>query len=530
MTHRVLRAVGATSTAVVAVGAVAAAVLLSGPWAEAVTATGDTLAPDGVRSVEVQPGPVQLVCSPPARLPEGADVGDSQFTATPVETTTSLTAGVLGEHPRDVGWGVLGGPLGEVPAGAAAAVRAGDPGPAGSVLQAQPDPESSFRAAGATASVTTAGDLRGLAAAPCVEPAISQWIVGGGTEVGTTAVLTVQNPGTHSAVVALRVFGPTGQVALGSQGQLVLGAGEATSVRLEAVAPEQRRIAVEVTSTGARVAASLQVQRMDGLVPQGVDLLAPVAAPAPSVVVAGLVSNGEPLDDPNAPVLRVLAPGDTAGTARVTIYGADGITRLRGAETVDLQPGVVTDLPLGGLPAGGYGIVVDADVPVVAAASFTRTGPVPEDAVVRGNPVDVAWVTGRPLPAPGSAAQAALPGGTRAVVALTAVPQERGDAAPAGEAAATVRVYGSDGAVLGERAVQLAAGRTLRLPVADVADGHAALVSVEAGEDSLVAWGVELTAEDGSEQHGRLVANLAPTPAVAAPGAVQVREADAIGD
>ena len=529
MTSTFLRVLGATATGVVAVGAVAAAVLLSGPWAEALAAD-DGLTADPVRAVEVQPGPVQLVCAPPARLPEGADVGDSQFTATPVETRTGLAAGVLGTGLRDVGWGVLGGPLGPVGAGPAAAVHTGDPGPSGTVLQAQPLAASPFRAAAATASVTTAGDLRGLAAAPCVEPSISQWIVGGGTEVGTTSVLTLQNPGSHPAVVALRAFGPTGPVALGSQGQLVLAAGESTEVRLEAVAPEQRRIAVHVTSTGARVAASLQVQRLDGLVPQGVDLLAPGAAPAPSVALAGLVSNGESLDDPNAPVLRLLAPGDDAGTARVTIYGADGIVRLRGAEAVDLQPGVVTDLPLGGLPAGSFGIVVDADVPVVAAAGFTRVGPVPADAIVRGNPVDLAWVAGQPLPEPGQAAQAALPPGPQSVITLTAVPETRDAGEPEGEATAVVRVYGADGAVLGEREVRLPSGRTARLGAADLAGGTApALVSVETAEASRVVWGVELTAEDGSDQAARLVSALAPTRSVAAPGSVRVREVDAAG-
>jgi len=529
MTTSFLRVLGATSTGVVAVGAVAAAVLLSGPWAEAVTGAGGTLTED-VRTVDVEPGPVQLVCAPPARLPEGADVGDSQFTAAPVATATSLAAGVLGEGVRDVGWGVLGGPLGAVEPGRDAAVHAGDPGPSGSVLQAQPVARSPFRVAGATASVTTAGDLRGLAAAPCVEPSISQWIVGGGTEVGTTAVLTLQNPGAHSAVVALRVFGPTGPVALGSQGQLVLGPGQSTQVRLEAVAPEQRRIAVHVTSTGSRVAATLQVQRLDGLVPQGVDLLAPGAAPATSVALSGLMSNGEPVDDPNAPVLRLLAPGDTAGTARVSIYGVDGIARLRGAESVDLQPGVVTDLPLGGLPAGGYGIVVDADVPVVAAAGFTRVGPVPEDAIVRGNPVDLAWVAGQPLPEPGATAQAALPAGAQGVVALTAVPEVRGEAAPEGDVTALVRVYGADGAVLGEKEVQAEAGRLTRLAVGGIApQGTPALVSVEADDGSRIAWGVELTAEDGSDESARLVSALAPTRSVSAPGAVRVRQLDATG-
>ncbi|WP_425956334.1 DUF5719 family protein [Xylanimonas sp. McL0601] len=529
MARTFLRVLGATSTGAVAVGSVAAAALLAGPWADAVAGSGPGVAADPVRSVAVTPAPAQLVCPPAARLPAGADVGDSQFSAAPVQTTSQLVAGVLGTADTGARWGALGGEPARLHAGAQATVHAGDPGRDGSVLQAQPVAGAPFRAAGVSVSATTAGDLRGLAAAPCAVPVISQWIVGGGTEVGSTAVLTVQNPSASTATVTLDVYGPAGKVALGSQGAFVLGPGESAATRLEAVAPDQRRIAVHVTSTGARVTASLQVQRLDGLVPQGVDVLGAGAQPSTSVAIAGLLSAGETLDDPRAPVLRLLAPGDTAGTARVTIYGTDGIARLRGAESVALEPGVVTDLPLGGLKAGGYGIVVDADVPVVAAASFSRGAPVPDDAIVQGTPYDVAWQAGQPLPDPGMAAQAAVPAEVRSVLALTAVPEDR-DAKPSGGATAVVRVYGLDGARLAEQTLELVAGAVYRVAVASlVSDGTPALVSVDAGDGARVAWALELSAKDGSAAHERLVATLAPTPALPAPGAARVVGVEARG-
>ncbi|GAB2465345.1 DUF5719 family protein [Xylanimonas ulmi] len=528
MARSFLRALGATSTAAVAVGAVAVATLYAGPWASALDGAGAHEG-DGVRQVGVTPAPVQLVCPPAATLPEGADVGDTQFSAAPVSTTSSLAAGVLSAGDTGARWGALGGQGAALTVGADAAAHVGDPGAAGSVLQAQPVAGAPFRAAAAQASVTTGGDLRGLAAASCAAPAISQWIVGGSTEVGSTAVLTVQNPSASTATVTLDVYGPAGKVALGSQGAFVLGAGQSATTRIEAVAPDQRRVVVHVTSTGARVAASLQVQSLDGLVPQGVDILTPGAAPSTSVAIAGLLSGGEALDDPRAPVLRLLAPDD-GGTAHVSIYGKDGLARLRGAESVALEPGVVTDLPLGGLAAGGYGIVIDADVPVLAAASLTRSGPVPDDAVVQGLPYDVAWQAGQPLPDPGLGAQAALPGGTSAVVAVTAVPDERGATPPSGKASAVVRVYGSDGSALGEQTLTLDVGTVARVPVTSIAPhGTPALVVVDAGEDDRIAWAVELTAEDGSEQSERLVASLAPTASVPAPGAASVREVDAQG-
>src|ERR671920_570155 len=93
------------------------------------------------------------------------------------------------------------------------------------VLHAQPSAAAPFRAAGVLASRTTTGDLRGLTAGRCVVPATSHWLVGGGTQVGATALLTVQNPSPRPATVALEVFGPGGPVALGGKGSSATVAG-----------------------------------------------------------------------------------------------------------------------------------------------------------------------------------------------------------------------------------------------------------------------------------------------------------------
>ncbi|MEK8228056.1 DUF5719 family protein [Oerskovia sp. M15] len=63
------------------------------------------------------------------------------------------------------------------------------------------------RIAASVGSTTTAGDLRGLAAASCTAPDISQWLVGGSTEVGSSAQLVLQNPGRTPATVRLSVWG-----------------------------------------------------------------------------------------------------------------------------------------------------------------------------------------------------------------------------------------------------------------------------------------------------------------------------------
>lgn len=529
-TRTVVRWVGLAVTGVAVVGATGAVAAVGLPWAQIVVGDGTAVGPDPARAVAVEPAPATLVCPQPARLPEGADVGDDQFRAAPVETASAYALAVVGSLAQAPRVSALdGGGERDLADGAAASVAADDASGA-VLLRARPDAEGPFRAAGALASVTTAGDLRGLAAGACTAPAISQWIVGGSTEVGASAMLVVQNPSERAATVTLAVHGPSGQVALGSNGSFVLGPGESRETRLEAAAPDQRRLAVHVTSSGARVAAHLQAQAIDGLVPQGVDLLPPGAEPRTSVAVPGIVSGGQAVDDPHAPQLRMLVPGEEPTTARVSVYGPDGRVYLRGGEEVELEPGAVTDLPIGGLPEGSYTVVVDADRPLVAAAVSAREGAPAADAVVSGSPYDVAWVAGTAVPEAAGSAQAALPGGARPVLALTAVPADRGeDADPSGEAAAVVRLYGADGAQVAEQAVTLEAARSTTVDLAELADGASpAAVGVEAA-DAGVVWSVQLTADDGTAAAGTLVASLPATATEAAPGSVSVREVDAVG-
>ncbi|MFP3715053.1 DUF5719 family protein [Puerhibacterium sp. TATVAM-FAB25] len=529
-TRTVVRWVGLAVTGVAVVGATGAVAAVGLPWAQALTGGGPAAEPGAARTVAVDPAPATLVCPQPARLPEGSDVGDDQFQAAPVRTTSTYALAVVGSLAQAPRVSALdGGGERDLVRGAAGSATA-DETSGGVLLRARPDAEGPFRAAGALASVTTAGDLRGLAAGACTAPAISQWVVGGSTEVGSSAMLVVQNPSERAATVTLTVHGPSGQVALGSNGSFVLGPGESRETRLEAAAPDQRRLAVHVTSSGARVNAHLQAQSIDGLVPQGVDLLTPGAEPRRTVAVPGIVSGGQAVDDPHAPQLRMLVPGEEPTTARVSVYGPEGRVYLRGGEEVDLEPGVVTDLPIGGLPEGSYTVVVDADRPLVAAAVSAREGVPAADAVVSGAPYDVAWVAGAAVPEAAGSAQAALPAGARPVLALTAVPADRGeDADPSGRTAAVVRLYGADGARVAEREVTLEVARSTTVDLAGLADGATpAAVGVEA-DGAGVVWSVQLSADDGTSAAGTLVASLPATATEAAPGSVSVREVDAVG-
>ncbi|MCL1900517.1 MAG: DUF5719 family protein [Promicromonosporaceae bacterium] len=532
-----------------AVGVVAAlAAVGAGPISRALPVP--AVADDAV-SVQVTPGPLTLICPPAPARPAGADLGYEQFAPQP---------GPLSGHLGAAGAGVLeawltdDGHRYDLPeAGGLAHWTAPPPtaGPVG-VFSFQPAPAAGMHAAATFAAASPSGDLRGLAAAACVTPAATQWLLGGNTEVGSTAVLTIQNPGVQPAVVTLRAFGSMGPVVLGGQGQLLVPAGGYEQVLLEAIAPGQRFLAVEVNATGSRVGAHLQTQALEGLLPRGVDLLAPTAPPAEQSVIAGIVSGGEPLGDPHAPVLRLLAPPPAAEhrdggvmqapgaaeagevvTAELTLFGPAGRTVLPGAETVTLEPGVVTEVSLGGLTAGDYVAVINADAPVVAGAAFTRFGAEAEDSLITGRPTDVAWIGAQPLPAIGEAGQVALPGGLRARLVLTALPEggETASEEPAGEApaegeaaTAVIFAYPPGGAVAQVTELTLYPGiiESLYLPMA--AGRQPLLLVVETAGGLPVTWALELTADDGSMEPERLISVVVPVRAQVASGVVRVRE------
>ncbi|MFF2832677.1 DUF5719 family protein [Cellulosimicrobium cellulans] len=531
--------------------------------------TGATLVPaapapvDAVEHVAVEPGPEVTVCPGPARLTDPETVGDAQFGPAPVGTESSLRAVVEGDGSAELG--AFDGTaaradartLERAPDADATVSTVEDPA-AGTVLTVRPGEGAGPRVAASVGSVTTAGDLRGLAAASCARPGISQWLVGGSTQIGSSTQLVLQNPGLTPAVVQVDVWGQGGAAVLSGGGQQLVGPGEEVVTLVEAAAPEQRRLVVHVSATGGLVSAYLQHSTLDGLVPLGVDYVVPGAEPARDLALSGVASVGEAVDDPHAPQLRLLAPGDAVGTARVTVFGADGPVPLRGVEDVALTPGVVTDVSLGGLPAGSYAVAVHADVPVVAGASVDRRGEADPDLLHEERQYDRAWVAARALapatsaPAGGDApvdedgaraGQVALVPGTSSALTLAAVPTteaaEDGDDA-AGRLELRVRAYDEDGAEAGTTTVTLASGTAQTLDPSTLrAEGSEAVVAAVTVDvvgprgDLDPVWSVTASAgppsgDDGDETPS-LLSVLLPVVDAPAPGEVAVRASDTAG-
>jgi len=206
---------------------------------------------------------------------------------------------------------------------------------------------------------------------------------------------------------------------------------------------------------------------------------------------------------------------------RVTFYGASGPIVLPGTEELRLVPGEVMDVDLGGLVAGAYAVVVDADLPVLAGARVQRVGTpaAPGDPT----PVEQAWIGAREA---GGDELIAVPAGfvSNAVVSAIPAPGESTQE-PVGLVSGVLRAFDESGAELIVEGVTLTAGTTVSVPLPE---GTAAVelvgttASEAVGAGAQLAWGVLVEAQGAD---GRFVSVLTPPVHGAAVGEVAVRSA-----
>ena len=496
---------------------------------------------DGVATtvVPVPPTASTLVCAGPLIQPDDTGRGDSAFDPTPVDPVTTITV-VTSVPDRDGSSAGTVAPLDRsavtatLAPGGTAAVVPDVTGPL--VVRAEPG-SAPARVAAASAGLVTDGDLRGLAAASCQQPTADAWLLGGATDLSSTAQLVLSNAGSTPAEVTLAIWGPSGPADLTGE-RFLVAPGAQRVVVLGGIAAEQRRLALHVSATGGRVGVHVQDSAIDGFTPAGTELVVPGAAPARRQVVPGLAVVDSAVGDLSAPALRLLAPGETGTTAQVTLLGPTGVTELPGAASVALAPGEVTDVPLGGLPAGSYTAVVDADQPVLASAVVTRPGVVGELDDVPS--VERGWAASTAV---GRSGVVAVPAGTRGTLVAGAV-ATGADPSTGGSAMATLRFLGADGSVLAERRLRLDAGTTGAWSVDQLASGTGDVVLAAAAGPAEPAGvvGVDLVTDEGAavgiawalvaeadEPDGVLVSVLDPVPVPRTSPDVAVREDPRLG-
>ncbi|MGO1560662.1 Putative secreted protein [Actinomycetales bacterium JB111] len=411
-----------TSTRVL--GAAAGAVVVLALTGGALAIGGATPAPvggsDAARTVQLPAGDVTEVCAPgPVPTTEStgpadpdADLGDETVRANSLMLTwpadddagpaarASFAAGAGAEEPT---------PLAAGSDGEASSLSAGLSTPG--VLTIDPVGDTVGTGGGAVVARTDAGDLRGLAAATCVAPGAATWLVGGSTELGSTARLTLTNPGPVPVSVDATVHTELGVQDAPALTDVVVPPRSSVDLPVEA-SVQAASLALRIQSDGGQVAASLQDLRTQGLTSDGLDIVSPSAGPAPEQTIAGVE-----IADGAASAVRIVNPSDDVVTAAIDVATADGWSALSGAEDVVLDPGVALDVPLTGIEPGVHGFRIRASDPVTAAALTAHAGTSEEG--TGDVATEIAWT---PATLAAASAEYVIPGsdlGLDATLALT---------------------------------------------------------------------------------------------------------------
>jgi Family of unknown function (DUF5719) len=367
-----------------------------------------------VAAVAVLVGAAILIPIPTLRAPAVGTV------VTPVPTTQQLvcpggllrlasasgkgatTASAIGA-PRIVSAAVPGVPESRAFAESDAKTNSGSAAP--QLLSAQPVGAGSAAPllGGAQSEAVKTDEFFGLSSSGCTAPAADVWLSGGATTVGRTTLLLLANPTAVASVVSLQIFGETGQVSATGMDDITVPAGDQRVLSLAGFAPGLVSPVVHVSSTGGQVVANLEQSTVRGLAPGGIDFVSATPAPALTTVLPGVVVSGTAaiqalqgqsgFDDLQA-TLRIYLPSTKSATASITVLAEDGSVTGKPIQ-VDLQPGIVTDLPLDQLADGNYTLVVKARVPVLASvrvSSVTAAEATSTDSEAVGGS-DFAWVT-----------------------------------------------------------------------------------------------------------------------------------------
>ncbi|HEY0188636.1 MAG TPA: DUF5719 family protein [Cellulomonas sp.] len=470
-------------------------------------------------AVEVAPSASTLVCPGPLTLPDDSTSGGTEFDRVPVDPVEAVR-GFTTQSGSDAALTLLDDSRTVDLKGTSASLSSPT---TATVLRADPVDGDVARMAGVTSSVVTDGDLRGLSAASCTEPTTDVWLVGGSTALESTADLVVVNAGATAAEVTIELWGPSGAVDLGTGGSLVVAAGAQEEVVLAGIAAEQRRIVVHLSSEGGQIAGYLQDSLLDGFTPLGTDLVTAGSEPSVQQVVPGIVLGETDVDAADAGALRLLVPGDEDATVSVTLIGPDGEQPLTGAQDLELTAGEVTDISLGGLPAGSYTAVVDSTVAVAASAMTARAGEAGElDDVDR---VDRAWSAATDT----GGGLVAVPSGATSQLVLAAVPSDDATSSDDDVLQATVRTYGTAG-LLDESTVEIPVGSTLTTDLSDLGSGITGVEvePVDTGGTALAALSWALVAS-ASASDGTLLSVVLPLVDRTSTTQALVREGNRVG-
>jgi hypothetical protein len=234
----------------------------------------------------------------------------------------------------------------------------------------------------------------GLLAAECSDASNSSWLIGGSTETGRDAILTISNPSKVDARVDLEFFGAQGFIEAPASRGLIVPAGAQRSYSLAGFAPNEPSPVVHVVSNGAPVWSTLQVSTIRGLTPGGLDRITAIAEAATVVSIPIIREPDAELIGPlraetgysdTETMIRLFAPGAEDANVTITITHHESDEEPIVVTTV-IAANEVVDIPVAELHDGDYSVTVSSSVPLFATARVSSHDG--ETTVT-----DVAWVS-----------------------------------------------------------------------------------------------------------------------------------------
>ncbi|RJN32073.1 DUF5719 family protein [Nesterenkonia natronophila] len=241
------------------------------------------------------------------------------------------------------------------------------------LLEVEPLPgRSPSRAAVAAAAYSYSADsgpVTGLTAGMCDAPGRSQWFLGPETGAGANSLLTLANPHSRDATAEVRTYDADGDTGMLGSATVLIPQNSVRTVNVAGIAEPDSEIAVHVQASGAPVAGHLQSASAAGGSGLGVEVLTALPGPQQQHIAVGVPAGSE--EDPQ---LWFYAPGDESVTVELQVFGPDGQVETDTPGVFTVEPGRVSAPGLHGLPSGTYDIVVNSDLPTLAAVRSAGDG------------------------------------------------------------------------------------------------------------------------------------------------------------
>jgi hypothetical protein len=235
-------------------------------------------------------------------------------------------------------------------------------------------PQGSMVVTGSTTQVVGLESMRGLAASSCQQPSNDIWLVGGSTAPGREALLILTNPTPIDATADLTIYSDLGEIEVAGLSGISVLANSTAVLSLASFAPTVATLAVQVQTSGAKLAGWIQHRVMNGTESLGVDLVSPSRSSQLVSVIPGFVIRGteainqvavtEGVADAGH-MIRVFAPTGATVTIQIVSTSAEVFGAVL---TGVIEPGAVLDFPVTELLDGNYSVFVTSDQPVFVTA------------------------------------------------------------------------------------------------------------------------------------------------------------------